>query len=81
MSQGHGCEDAYGGLVIQTEYNIYFSNNHTGQFKQLIDKSRMIPLTMLRGFNNLIFYVELGMSDTEQVVRELKVECKSGFWN
>ena len=73
-------QDAIGMLIIQTDYCIYYSNNYTGHYDRLTTRGMMVPITMQRGFNSMIYFIEKGSSGDDQIVFELKTDIVKGQW-
>ena len=57
--EGYRNADVEGALIIQTDTDIWFSNNLTGAFQKMNiqDESVMVPLYFHRGYNNFFYFV------------------------
>lgn len=74
-------DDRSGCLFIQTEDQIYFSNNYTGEYKKLVDEGPMATLLMQRGYNSLIYYVESSPTGSDMFIKELCARVVGGDWD
>ena len=70
-----------GSLFVQTEDQLYFSNNYTGAYKALCEHKGMLPILMLRGYNSRLYYVKkVSASSDDQIVMEVKARVQNYDW-
>ena len=61
-----------GCLIIQTEDEIWFTNNNNGAYKAICN-GKMAKVSMQRGFNSIIYFGENSVSGSDVMLMEMKM--------
>ena len=80
--EGYRNADVEGALIVQTDTDIWFSNNLTGAFQKMTtqDESVMVPLYLHRGYNNFFYFVQSENAGSDQILIEVSVDYVGSEW-